>query len=148
MASEEEEEEEEDELEDEAAINELDAGSLLGGEGVRARTSTTLNSADADDGAAEEEEEEAFVEFTAPENERLATPSDSVTGPEGGDEDLERGTASTTFKVEGINDDVDEDNDGVNAEDVPSGEAESEDDIVVILNWAVGGCRHGKVNGC
>ena len=105
------------------------AGEELAKEGVRARTSTTFNSADADDGAAEEEEEDAVVEFTAPESERRATPSVSA-GPEGGDDDLERGTASTTFKVGSIDDDVDEDEDGVNAEeDVPSGEAESEEEL-------------------
>ena len=61
--------EEEEELDAEAAIDEL-AGSIFGGEGERARTSTTFNSVDADDGAAEEEEEDAVVEFTAPESER------------------------------------------------------------------------------
>ena len=120
MASEEEVEDEEDELDAEAAIDELDAESLFGGEGVRARTSTTFNSADADDGSAEEEEEEASIEFTAPESERRTTPSESFAGPEGGDDDLERGTDSTTFKVEGVDDDTEA------LED-----AESEDIVVI-----------------
>ena len=104
-----------EEEEDEAAIDELDAESLFGGEGVRARTSTTFNSADADDGAAEEEEEEAVA--AAPESERLAIPSVSAV-PEGGDDDRERGTDSTTFKVEGVDDDTEALEDADESEDI------------------------------
>ena len=42
--------------------------SLLGGEGVRARTSTKFRSVDANDLEAEEEEEEVFIAVSAPES--------------------------------------------------------------------------------
>ena len=91
--------------------------SLLGGEGVRARTSTTFKSIDAGDATAIE----AFrlPVFTVPEagdSERLATPTardSALPVTYGGDGDLERGSDSTTFKVEAIDDD-----DADNADDV------------------------------
>ena len=80
--------------------------SLLGGEGVRARTSTAFRYTKDDDAAAAVE---AFVTlvFTAPEagdSDRLATPParDAAAPVRGGDGVLERGTDSTTFKVEDI----------------------------------------------
>ena len=87
----------------------------MGGEGVRARTSTTFKPINADDAA--DVEASRLPILAAPESgdsERPATPSSRVAAAPvlGGDGDLERGTDSTTFKVEDIDDDVD-DADGV-----------------------------------
>ena len=71
-------EEEDEELEAGGGIQE---DSLLGGEGVRARTSTTFRSFDNDDAVAEEEEGEVFIALSAPElgeSERLANPTARV----------------------------------------------------------------------
>ena len=94
--------------------------SLLGGEGVRARTSTTFRSFDNDDAVTEEEEDEAFIVTSAPEpgdSDRLVIPIARVAAEvgSGGDGDLERGTDTTTFKViidaDGAEDDLEVDAD-------------------------------------
>ena len=82
--------------------------SLLGGEGVRARTSTTFRYAEAGGAAAVEAFRlPMFIVPEAGESEMLATPPARVAAVTvlGGDCDLERGTDSTTFKVEDIDDD-------------------------------------------
>ena len=84
----------------------------MGGEGVRARTSTKFRSIDAEDAVAEEEEDEVFVAISAPEpgdSERFAIPTARVAASPvlGGEGDFERGTDSTKFKVADITDDVD-----------------------------------------
>ena len=114
--SDDEEEEDEDELDVGGGLEE--EALLLGGEGVRARTSTTFRPAEADDTVAEEEEDEVFIAFSSPEpgdSDRLVIPTarDAAVLGRGGDGDLERGTASTTFKVEDIDDDDANDVDGV-----------------------------------
>ena len=125
---------EDDEDEDE----ELDAGerireeaSLVGGEGVRARTSTPFRSFNADDAVAEEEHAVVFIAISAPElgdSERLVIPTarDAAVPVLGGDGDLERGTDSTTFKVEDIDADVDAADKDADAHTV-SGKGDSED---------------------
>ena len=97
------EEEDEDVLDVRGGVTE-DA-SLLGGEGVRARTSTTFRCIGACDAAAVKASR--LPVLTTPErgdSERFATPTarDAATPVLGGDDDLERGTDSTTFKVEDI----------------------------------------------
>ena len=81
-----------------------------GGEGVRARTSTTFSSIDA--GVAVAVKASRLPVSTALElgdSDRFATPSAraAATPVLGGDGDLERGTDSTTFKVKDIAADVD-----------------------------------------
>ena len=107
--------EEEEELE--AGRGTTEEASLLGGEGVRARTSTTFRSAEAEDAVVEEEEDEKFIATTAPEpgdSERLAIPTARVAATQVlcGDDDLERGTDSTTFNVEDNDNDGDDDAEG------------------------------------
>ena len=91
--------EEEDEFDVGGGVKEA---SFLGGEGVRALTSTTFSSIDAGDAAAAEASR--LPVSTAPErgdSERFAIPTARVAATPvlGGDGDLERGTDSTTFKV-------------------------------------------------
>ena len=117
--------EDESEEEIDGEEREFDAGrgvreeaSLLGGEGVRARTSTTFISVDAEDTIAEKEEDEVFIAVSAAEpgdSKRLAIPTARVAAAPvlEGDGDLERGTDSTTFKVEDIDDEDADDVDGV-----------------------------------
>ena len=102
-----EEEEEDEELDVERVIREVESSGTFGGEGVRALTSTTLKlNTDSDDVIAEEVR--AFAETSVDAAGGSETDTVLVTPPAGsggfallerGDEDRERGAASTTFNA-------------------------------------------------